>query len=132
MGGPGGTSPPAWFQSVEISGNFILFGQCCIKILGNFIFFGQVCVKNFGQFNFHQTVSISVKTFFSFFFWRSPHFGQKNRLNFSKDLFYLEITLIWTKKPIAFRPNSMSFFGQTFGAPPNSFELLRPWDSLSQ
>ena len=33
------------------------------------------------------TVLISVKTFF-FFLRRSPDFGKKNRLNFSKDLFF--------------------------------------------
>ena len=104
-----GALPPAWFQSVEISGNFILFGQYCIKILGNFIFFWQVCVKILGnlvfikpsQFFFsvktffflevtlnsdRKTVSISVKTFL--FFWRSSKFGQQNRLNFSEDLFF--------------------------------------------
>ena len=37
--------------------------------------------------------------FYIFLFWRSPKFGQKNRLNFGEDLFFcLEITSIWTKK----------------------------------
>ena len=125
-----GALAPRLVSKCRNFGQFYIIWAMLHQNFGQFHIFWASLRQNFGQFNIHQTVSISVKTFFSF--WRSPHFGQKNRLNFSDDLFYLEVTLIWTEKPIAFRPNSISFFGQTFGAPPNSFELLRPWDSLSQ
>ena len=63
-----------------------------------------------------NTVSVSVKTFFFFFFfffWRTPTFGQKNRSNFGKDLFFfffLENTFIWTEKPFKFRERPFFFF----------------------
>ena len=54
-----------------------------------------------------KSVSISVKTFF--FFWHHlflggktvwiSDFDQKIRLNFGEDLFFLEITCFWAKKP---------------------------------
>ena len=104
----GGHWPPAWFQSVKISSNFILGIWAILhQNFGQFHIFWASLHQNFGQFNIHQTVSISVKTFFFLSFWRSPKFGQKNRS--------------------LFRLNSMSFFGQKFGAlPPNPFEVLRP------
>ena len=96
-----------------------------------------------------NTVSVSVKTFFFFFlentfiwtekpfkFWKRPFFffffffgehlhldrktvqisgkhfnlGRKNRLNFDRETQCIK-----------------SCFGQKFAAPPNHFELLRPW-----
>ena len=30
------------------------------------------------------------------------HFGRKIRLNFNKDLFFLEVTCFWAEKPFAF------------------------------
>ena len=96
-----------------------------------------------------------MKTFF-FFFWRTPQFGQKNRSNFRKDLFFFffgehlnldrktvqisgktffffffgEHLNLGRKKRLNFDRETQcikSFFGQKFAAPPNHFELLRPW-----
>ena len=36
-GGGRALVPPAWFQNVEILGNFIFFRQVCVKILGYLI-----------------------------------------------------------------------------------------------
>ena len=55
-------------------------------------------------------------TFF-LFFWRSPKIGQKNRLNYCKDLFFLKVILIWVEKPIAFRAKFKVIFWKKFGAP---------------
>ena len=60
--------------------------------------------SNFWAVQYSSDVSISVKTFF----------------------FFLEVTLIWTEKPIAFRAKfNVSFRGKAW-CPPNPFELLRP------
>ena len=47
-----------------------------------------------------KIVSFSSEELF-FFFGRSPHVGQKNRINFGEDLFFffLDITLTWTENP---------------------------------
>ena len=65
--GGGGTGPPAWFQSVEISGNSMLFRQYCIKILGSFILFGQVCFKILGNLIFIKPCQFQWRPFFFFF-----------------------------------------------------------------
>ena len=63
-----------------------------------------------------KTVQISGKTFFFFFFFffgEHLNLGRKNRLNFDRETQCIK-----------------SFFGQKFAAPPNHFELLRPCSLL--
>ena len=65
------TGPPAWFRSIEILGNLILFGQFLVFI-------------------------------------------------------FLEVTLIWTQKLIAFPTKFNIIFRAKAWCPPNPLELLRP------
>ena len=90
--------------SVEISGNFILFGQFHItwailhQNLWQFHIFWASLRQNFGQFNIYQTVSISVETFFF-----GGHLNSNRKTtSISVKTFFLEVTLIGTEKPIAF------------------------------
>ena len=103
--GSGGALAPRLVSKWPNFGQFYIIWAILHQNFGQFHIFWAILRRNFGQFNIHQTVSILVKPFF----------------------FFLEITLTWTEKPIAFRGNLMSFFGQKFGAFPNPFELQRPW-----
>ena len=140
-GGKGGRSPPHSVQNVENSGKYVYLGK-------NSVYLGTPLAKNrrsfsedlsffllFFFFEAHlkldrKTVQISVKTFFFgehlkldrktvqisveiFFFFFGEHLklGRKNRLNFDRETQCIK-----------------SFFGQKLGAPPNHFELLRPWE----
>ena len=53
--------------------------------------------QNSGGFLFWSSPKIREDLFF-FFFWRSPNFGRKDRLNFGEDLFFWDY-LILTEKP---------------------------------
>ena len=55
---------PVPLQKIEISGNFKLLGQYCIKILGNFIFFGQVRVNSLGSLIFIKPSQFQWRPFF--------------------------------------------------------------------
>ena len=59
-----------------------------------------------------NAVSVSAKTFF---FWRTPSLGQKNRSNFRKKpfFFFSENTFIWTEKPFKFQERPFFFLENT-------------------
>ena len=117
-GGQGGRPPPIRFKTSKIRGNgqFIwansldIWAHHCQNTV-------SVSVKTFFFFFFLEntftwtgkTVQISGKTFFFFFFGEDLNLGRKNRLNFDRETQCIK-----------------SFFGQKFAAPPNHFELLRP------
>ena len=108
-GGREGTGLPSWCKVSKfrakfwaifyILGDFIFFGQYCVKILGNFMSLGQVWLVKDSE---HWTEKQSQcewskwRPYFYLFFWRSQ-FGQKNRLNLSEDHFFLEDTTIGRK-----------------------------------
>ena len=81
--------PPLGFKVSKFRAISYYLGKIASKFwailhqnFGQFHIFWASLGQNFGQFNIHQTVSISVETFF---------------------LFFLEVTLIGTEKSIAFR-----------------------------
>ena len=122
-GGAGGHWPPPFGVRCpnfgQNFGQFYIFWAILRQNFGKFHIFWAILRQNFGQFHVvwasllrkifqmldRKTVSRCVKTFF-FFFWRSPQFGKKRSIC---------------------QATFKSFFGQNFGAPPNHFELLRPW-----
>ena len=141
-GGAGGAlAPPVGVRCRNFGqnfGQFHIFWAILRQNFGRFLIFWAILRQNFGQCHVvwaslpskifraldRKTVSVWMKTFFfwdhhnldrntvsiwvkTFFFWRSPQFGQKKRL--------------------ICQATFKSFFGQNFGAPPNRFELLRPW-----
>ena len=61
-------------------------------------------------FFYRKTVQISGKTFFFFFLWRTPSFGQKNRSNFGKDLFFFFFFFFW--RTPSFGQKNRSNFGK--------------------
>ena len=69
-GGRGGGRPPIRFKTSKIRANGLFIWANSLDIWAH---------------HCQNTVSVLVKTFF---FWRPPSFGQKNRLNFRKDLFF--------------------------------------------
>ena len=97
--------------------------------------FGQ----NFGQFHTFwailrqnlRRISYFLGNFVSedFFFWRSPQFGQKNRLNVGENLFFFRRSPQFAqKKTIDLSGNFQVIFrAKLWCPPPNHFELLRPW-----
>ena len=100
-GAGGGRSPPFGSKRRKLS-----------KIRANGLFIWANSLDIWAH-HCQNIVSDSVKTFF---FWRTPSFGQKNRSNFRKDLFFFWRTLsfgqknrsnfralIWTEKPLSFK-----------------------------
>ena len=100
--------PPRLVSKCRNFGQFHIIWAILYQNFWQFHNFWASLRQNFGQFNIHQTVSISVETLFFFF---------------------LEGHLNWDRKTDRFsgKIDSMSFFGQMFGALLNPFELLRPW-----
>ena len=122
-GGRGGGRPPIRFKTTKIWANGLFIWANSLDIWAlhwqNSV---PVSVKTFFFFFFfffffgehlnldRKTVQISGKTFLFFFFGEHLNLGRKKRLNFDRETQCIK-----------------SFFGQKFAAPPNHFELLRPW-----
>ena len=68
-GGSGGHWPRRLVSKCQNFGQFYIIWAILHQNFGQFHIFLASLRQNFGQFNIHQTVSISVETFF---FWRSP------------------------------------------------------------
>ena len=114
-GGRGGAiRPPIRFKTSKIRANGLFIWANSLDIWAH---------------HCQNTVSVSVKTFFFFFFfffffWRTPSFGQKNRSNFGKDLFFfffLENTSIWAEKTVSIlteKRNASSHFSGKSLLPP--------------
>ena len=63
-GGPESTGPPRLVSKCRSCGQFYITWAILHQNFGQFHIFWASLRQNFGQFNIHQTVSISVKTFF--------------------------------------------------------------------
>ena len=62
----GGGRPPIWFETSKIWANSLFIWAAIAH-------------------DWQKNVSVSGMTFFFFFFWRTPQFGQKNRLIFDRE-----------------------------------------------
>ena len=86
--GPRGHWPPRLVSKCGNFGQIDIIWAILHQNFGKFHIFRANLYQNFGHFNIHQTVSISVKTFFLFVFGGHLNSDRKNRFNFSEDLFF--------------------------------------------
>ena len=127
MGGSGGHWPPRLVSKCRSFGQFHIIWAILHQNFGQFHIFWASLRQNFGQFNIYQTVPISVKTFF---FFGGHLISDKKTVSISVKtfFFFLEVTLIWTEKPIAFWIKFNVIFRAkvlSLVPPPDLFELLR-------
>ena len=105
-GDPGGPRFPRLFSKCRNFGQFHIIWAKLHQNFGQFHIFWASLRQKFGQFNIHETVSISVETFFLF----------------------LEVTLIGTEKTDRSRTKLIQchFSGKSLVSPPKSFWAPTP------